>query len=158
MSKYDHIKEPIIRKALEDYKDNIDEKKPDELSLSTYRVDKHWGYEIWLEMNEYFTLKLIHFKKGNKCSLQLHEYKIESIYVIEGEAEVFLEDKDGNWNSKVYGPGSGWSVPLNRRHRVLAKTDFTIIQAQSSHLDDIVRFEDDLNRTSGKIEDEHRKN
>ena len=158
MSKYSDVSDPIIRKALEDYKDKVDSQKPDELSLSTYRVDKHWGYEVWLEMNKHFTLKLIHFKKGNKCSLQLHEYKIESIYVIDGEAEVFLEDEEGNWTSKVYGSGSGWSVPLNRRHRVLAKTDFTIIEAQSSHLDDGVRFEDDLNRPSGKIVIEHEQN
>ena len=155
MSKYDHITDEYIKEALEDYKDKIDAKKPDELSLSTYRVDKPWGYEVWLEMNEFFALKLIHFKQGNRCSLQLHNRKIESVYVISGEAEVFLEDENGELQSKVYGPGSGWSVPLNKKHRVYAKTDFTIIEAQSPHLNDIIRFQDDTNRQSGTIKSEH---
>tara|TARA_E500000331_G_C17206996_1_gene691832 strand:+ start:698 stop:1174 length:477 start_codon:yes stop_codon:yes gene_type:complete len=158
MSKYDHITDEYIKEALEDYKDKIDAKKPDELSLSTYRVDKPWGYEVWLEMNEFFALKLIHFKQGNRCSLQLHNRKIESVYVISGEAEVFLEDDDGVLQSKIYGPGSGWSVPLNKKHRVYAKTDFTIIEAQSPHLNDIIRFQDDTNRQSGTLKSEHEGN
>ena len=155
MSNFDHVKDEVIKKALQDYKGPIDSKKPDELSLSTYRVDKPWGYEIWLEMNEFFTLKLIHFKKGNRCSLQLHKKKIESVYILEGEAEVLLEDDDGIMQSKIYGPGSGWSVPVGKKHRVHAKTDFTLLEAQSSHLDDCVRFQDDANRPSGKISEEH---
>tara|TARA_R110001592_G_scaffold188358_4_gene433544 strand:+ start:16695 stop:17171 length:477 start_codon:yes stop_codon:yes gene_type:complete len=158
MSKFDHITDEYIKEALEDYKDKIDEKKPDELSLSTYRVDKPWGYEVWLEMNEFFALKLIHFKQGNRCSLQLHNRKIESVYVISGEAEVFLEDDNGVLQSKVYGPGSGWSVPLNKKHRVYAKTDFTILEAQSPHLNDIIRFQDDTNRQSGTLKSEHEGN
>lgn len=158
MSKFEHIKDEFIKQAMEDYKDKIDNKKPDELSLSTYKVEKPWGYEIWLEMNEFFALKLIHFKQGNRCSLQLHERKIESVYVIEGEAEVFLENEKGVLESKIYGPGSGWTVPLNKKHRVFAKTDFTILEAQSPHLNDIIRFQDDTNRKSGTIKSEHAKN
>ena len=158
MSKYEHITDNFIKEALEDYKEKIDAKKPDELSLSTYRVDKPWGYEVWLEMNEFFALKLIHFKQGNRCSLQLHERKVESVYVIQGEAEVFLEDENGVLQSKIYGPGSGWTVPLNKKHRVYAKTDFTILEAQSPHLNDIIRFQDDTNRQSGTIKSEHEGN
>ena len=155
MSKYDHIEDEAIRQAMVEYKDKIDEKKPDELSLSDYKVTKPWGYEIWLELNSFYALKLIHFKQGNRCSLQLHERKIESVYVIEGEAEVFLENSEGEMESKIYGPGSGWTVPLNKKHRVYARTDFTILEAQSPHLNDIIRFQDDTNRTSGTVKEEH---
>ena len=34
MSKFDHIKDLFIKEALEEYKDIIDEKKPDKLSVS----------------------------------------------------------------------------------------------------------------------------
>ncbi len=40
MSKYEHIKDDFIRKALEDYKDPIDSEKDHELSLRKYMVDK----------------------------------------------------------------------------------------------------------------------
>jgi mannose-6-phosphate isomerase-like protein (cupin superfamily) len=158
MSKYEHIKDESVRGALEDYKEKIDELKPDELSLSTYKVEKPWGHEVWLEMNEFYALKLIHFKQGNRCSLQLHERKVESVYVLEGEAEVFLENDEGVMESSVYGPGTGWTVPVNKKHRVHAKTDFTILEAQSPHLNDIIRFQDDSNRTSGTIKEEHEGN
>ena len=158
MSKYNHIQDEQIKQTMEDYKDKIDSMKPDELSHSGYKVVKPWGYEVWLELNQYYALKLIHFKKGNRCSLQLHEKKIESIYVIDGEAEVFLEDENGEMQSSIYGPGSGWTVPLNKKHRVYAKTDFTILEAQSPHLNDIIRFQDDTNRGSGTIRKEHEQN
>ena len=58
------------------------------------KVDKRWGHELWLELNEFYAFKLIHMKKGNRCSLQSHEYKIEANYVIEGEAEVLLENDE----------------------------------------------------------------
>ncbi len=158
MLKFEHVKDESIREALRDYKGKIDEKKPDELSLSTYKVEKPWGHEIWLEMNEFYALKLIHFKQGNRCSLQLHERKLESVYVLSGEAEVFLENEEGNMESKVYGPGTGWTVPTGKKHRVYARTDFTILEAQSPHLNDIIRFQDDNQRSSGTIKAEHEGN
>ena len=63
MSRFNHIKDIFIKQALEEYKDKIDNKKPDNLSVSTYRVEKPWGYELWLELNEFYAFKLIHMKK-----------------------------------------------------------------------------------------------
>ena len=54
MSKYKHIEDPLIQKALVDYKDKIDDQKDHELNLSSYRVSKPWGHEIWLELNEFY--------------------------------------------------------------------------------------------------------
>ena len=155
MNKFNHIKDPFIKKALEEYKKPINDAKPDNLSVSTYRVEKPWGYELWLELNEFYAYKLIHMKKGNRCSLQSHDYKIEANYVIEGEAEVLLENDEGIMESKVYKKGMGWTVPLNRKHRVVAKESYTALEVSTPHLNDVVRYEDDTNRKSGKIEKEH---
>ena len=155
MSKFEHIKDSFIKKALEDYKEAIDDAKPDVLSVSNYRVEKPWGYELWLELNEFYAYKLIHMEKGNRCSLQSHDYKIEANYVIEGEAEVLLENDEGIMESKIYTKGMGWTVPLNRKHRVIARESYTALEVSTPHLNDVVRFEDDTNRTSGKIENEH---
>ena len=155
MSKYSHIKDKFIKEALKDYKEAIDSAKPDNLSVSTYRVEKPWGYELWLELNEFYAYKVIHMNKGNKSSLQSHDHKIEANYVIEGEAEVLLENDKGILESRVFKAGSGWTVPLNRKHRVIAKTDYTALEVSTPHLNDVVRFEDDTNRESGKIDSEH---
>ena len=155
MKKFTHIKDKFIREALEDYKEVIDQAKPDDLSISTYRVEKPWGYELWLELNEFYAYKVIHMEKGNRCSLQSHDYKIEANYVIEGEAEVLLENDEGVMESKIYTVGTGWTVPLNRKHRVIARESYTALEVSTPHLNDVVRFEDDTNRISGKIEGEH---
>ena len=155
MSKFKHIADTFIKKALEDYKDKIDEKKDSELGLSQYKVEKPWGHELWLELNESYAFKLIHMKEGNKSSLQSHERKIEANYVIEGTAQVLLEDKNGIMESQIFKAGSGWSVPVRRKHRVIAITDYTALEVSTPHLDDVTRFEDDTSRVSGKIVGEH---
>ena len=145
----------MIKKTLLDYKEKIDDAKDNGLVLSKYRVTKPWGHELWLELNEFYAYKLIHMKKGNQSSLQMHEMKIEANYVIEGEAEVLLEDDNGEMKSHIFSKGSGWVVPRKRKHRVIAKTDYTALEVSTPHLDDVIRFEDDTNRSSGKIEEEH---
>jgi mannose-6-phosphate isomerase len=157
MSKFEHIKDQFIKEALKEYKAPIDAAKPDNLSVSEYRVEKPWGHELWLELNEFYAYKLIHMKKGNRCSLQSHDYKIEANYVIEGEAEVLLENDKGEMESKIYTKGMGWTVPLNRKHRVIARESYTALEVSTPHLNDVVRYEDDTNRESGKIDSEHAK-
>lgn len=155
MSKFDHISDNWIKKALEDYKDKIDAKKPSNLGLSTYTVEKPWGFEKWMELNEFYAYKLIHMKAGNQSSLQLHEKKVEANYVIEGVAEVLLENDEGILESQLFEAGTGWVVPVGRKHRVIAKTDYTAVEVSTPHLDDVVRFQDDTNRPDGKIDSEH---
>lgn len=145
----------LITEALNEYKHLIDSKKENVLSISKYKVIKPWGYEIWLELNEFYAFKLIHMKKGNKSSLQSHEYKIETNYVIEGEAEVLLENDNGELESKIFTVGTGWSIPINKKHRVIAKTDYTALEVSTPHLNDVIRYQDDSNRISGKIKEEH---
>lgn len=149
--------DPWIKEALEQYKDIIDDRKSHRLDVSSYTVDKPWGNETWLELNEYYAFKLIFMKKGCRSSLQLHEKKVETNYVIDGEAEVLLERSDGTMESRIYKKGQGWCVPLNTKHRVIAVTNYTALEVSTAHLNDCVRFQDDANRPSGKIETEHKK-
>ena len=144
-----------VSKALSDYKEKIYERKEHELGLSDYKVTKPWGHELWLELNEFYAYKVIHMKKGFQSSLQMHDMKIEANYVIDGEAEVLLENEEGKMISYVFSKGHGWVVPRKRKHRVIAKTDYTALEVSTPHLDDVIRFEDDTKRESGKIEEEH---
>jgi len=155
MSKYDYIEDDSIREALEEYKEKIDKSKSHKLDISSYRVEKPWGYELWLELNEHYAYKLIHMNKGYKSSLQYHEKKVETNYVIEGKAEVLLENENGEMESRIYGPGEGWCVPLKTKHRVISLESYTALECSTAHLNDCKRFEDDSGRGSGKIEGEH---
>ncbi len=145
----------MIDAVLLDYKEKIDGEKDHELNLSNYKVTKPWGHELWLELNEFYAYKLIHMKEGKQSSLQMHDMKIEANYVIDGTAEVLLEDDNGVLKSHIYSKGTGWVVPRKKKHRVIAKTDYTAMEVSTPHLDDVIRFEDDMKRKSGKIKEEH---
>ena len=57
--------------------------------------------------------------------------------------------------SNIYTAGMGWSVPIGKKHRVIANKDFTVLEVSTPHLNDIIRHEDDSNRISGKLIQEH---
>ena len=153
-NKYQH-NDPFIAESLNEYKDKIDKLKITKTSISNYKIEKPWGYELWLELNEFYVYKLIHFNAGNKGSLQSHEFKFETVFVIDGEAEFLLENENGIMESNIYTAGQGWSVPVNRKHRVISNKDFTLLEVSTPYLNDVIRHEDDYNRNSGKLTVEH---
>tara|TARA_Y100000296_G_C5175748_1_gene259933 strand:+ start:1325 stop:2128 length:804 start_codon:yes stop_codon:yes gene_type:complete len=144
-----------IRICLQDYQQKINAEKSGQLTLSKYKVSKPWGHEVWLELNNFYVYKMIHMKEGYRSSLQSHKFKFESNFVIEGEAEVLLENDNGHMESHFYKAGDGWSVPVGRKHRVIAKTTYTALEVSTPHLDDVIRYEDDTDRQDGKITKEH---
>ena len=59
-------------------------------------VTRPWGKEIWLELNDKYCYKRIYINRGTRTSFQYHNKKLETNYIISGEAEVWLEDDNGN--------------------------------------------------------------
>src|SRR5437867_11222535 len=56
-----------------------------------YRVDKPWGHElIWARTDRYVG-KILHIEAGHVLSLQYHDRKDESIYVLAGEIILRLQ-------------------------------------------------------------------
>ena len=54
-------------------------------------VYKPWGKEEWLELNDRYCYKRIYINSGTRTSFQYHESKLETNYIIEGEAEVWIK-------------------------------------------------------------------
>ena len=48
------------------------------------KIEKPWGYEKLLEVNDNYVVKELFMKEGNSCSLQYHNIKHETFYVING--------------------------------------------------------------------------
>ena len=107
-------------------------------------------------------------KAGNFSSLQSHEVKLETNYVIDGEATVLGGVKApadinatidlNTLSSKNYPVGTGWSVDHRELHRVIANSNYVAIEVSTPELDDVIRWQDKTNRSHGRIEAEHRKN
>ncbi|MBM3308741.1 MAG: cupin domain-containing protein [Candidatus Altiarchaeales archaeon] len=106
-------------------------------------VVKPWGRELWLVVEKEYAGKILEVKKGKRLSLQYHEVKKESMYVLSGHGEFTVggdvfELKEGD----------NVTITINPRevHRVKALSDLRIIEISTPHLDDVVRVEDDYRR------------
>jgi mannose-6-phosphate isomerase len=104
-------------------------------------VDKPWGREIHFAVEDKYAGKILEVKKNHRLSLQYHRRKMETMYVLRGRIRLTLGDE-----TEVVGEGK--SVTLNPliKHRVEALEDSQIIEVSTSHLDDVVRLEDDHGR------------
>ena len=65
------------------------------------RVEKPWGHEIiWAETTNYVG-KLLHINAGHRLSLQYHEVKEETVYVLSGTLYIY----DGEGKITKLNPG-----------------------------------------------------
>src|SRR3989344_605874 len=131
------------------------------LSLQRYvskpfkEVSKPWGKEVWLELNGRYCYKRIYIKAGTRTSYQYHNQKSETNYIIEGTAEVWLENDNGVVEKFVMHEGDFFNVPPPKKHRVIAITDIILQEVSTPEVDDVIRIQDDAGRPDGKIEAEH---
>ena len=133
-------------------------------------VTKPWGREEWLELNEFYCYKRIYINAGHKTSLQYHIEKLETNYLIEGEAILWLAERYAT--GKVHENGHPYYGYRNLKkicmkagefitikplevHRVEAVTDIILQEVSTPHVDDCIRLEDDTNRPHGRIDSEH---
>jgi len=119
-------------------------------------VHKPWGKEEWLALNEFYCYKRIYINSGYKTSYQYHQFKHETNYIIEGTAEVWLENEDGVVEKKILSAGDFFNVKPPKKHRVIAITDIILQEVSTPHVDDVFRIDDEFNRSDGKIESEHK--
>jgi mannose-6-phosphate isomerase-like protein (cupin superfamily) len=124
-------------------------------SESPYVVVKPWGREEWLALNHAYAYKRIYIRAGTRTSLQFHRVKIETNYIIAGEAEVWLQNDAGVLQSRVMRAGEHFTVQPQRTHRVMALSDLILQEVSSPEVDDVVRLEDDAGRGDGRVPSEH---
>jgi mannose-6-phosphate isomerase-like protein (cupin superfamily) len=120
-------------------------------------IYKPWGREDWLELNDKYCYKRIYINAGTKTSYQYHDRKLETNYIIEGTAEIWLENDEGVVEKKIMKAGDFFTVEPPKKHRVIAITDIILQEVSTPEVDDVVRISDDSGRGSGKIEHEHMK-
>lgn len=145
-----------------------------------HKVVKPWGHEVWLQAGTDvypFALKELLLKASNQTSLQVHQFKSETIRVVSGVGQLLYYDQLFDCNryinneytdaelttikqnlkvEQVYA-GSVFHTPPGTIHRMVATTDLIYIEASTTQLDDVIRLEDSSNRPHGRIEAEHDK-
>ena len=119
----------------------------DRFAFEPRRVEKPWGWElIWAETDAYAG-KILFVQAGESLSLQFHNEKDESWYVLEGRAHVQLGAKGERLlEEAVVTAGAAFHFQPGTVHRVRALEDTRILEVSTAHLDDVVRLEDSYGR------------
>jgi mannose-6-phosphate isomerase-like protein (cupin superfamily) len=146
-------------------------------NIETKLVKKHWGQELWIAdgVRTPYASKRILFLAGNRTSLQVHEQKFETNYVLSGvgilyrskqplDVKLFLdkgmtvkevEEYESTFDVIELYEGVIFDVSPGYVHRVVALTDLEFMETSTPELDDVIRLQDDQGRTHGRISYEH---
>lgn len=123
--------------------------QPDELTNDPFskRVEKPWGYEIiWTPEELPYTGKLIHIHADARLSLQVHDQKQESWFLVSGRAKVIWDNADGELIETELEKGKGYSAVIGQRHRLVGITDCDVLEVSTPEIGTTYRLEDDYKR------------
>lgn len=110
------------------------------------KIEKPWGYEILIEHNDRYVMKELKMNKGHKCSIQYHEKKKETVYVLSGKLKVYIGDKLDRLEEIIMKPHDTLTLEPFKIHRMEAVEDSIYLEASTPELDDVVRLKDEYGR------------
>lgn len=116
---------------------------------SSRRIDKPWGYEIWWAHTDLYAGKVLHVDQGHRLSLQYHEQKDESCYLLAGSIRLVKGTSMDDLETVDLGPGACWRNLPGEIHTIEALAPSDVLEASTPQLDDVVRLLDDYGRSEG---------
>ena len=110
-------------------------------------VVKPWGHEtIWAHTDRYVG-KILHVKAGEKLSIQYHERKDETVYLLSGEMKYWVQlPGDTELRDQRLVAGQSFRITPHTIHAIEAVTDIDVLEASTPELDDVVRIKDRYGR------------
>ena len=111
-------------------------------------TEKPWGHELLWAFSERYVGKILHINAGHLLSLQYHNIKHESIYVLSGRMVFRYRNAEGALVDRVMETGEAQQVPTGMVHQFEALDDCDVLEASTPHLDDVVRLQDRYGRVS----------
>jgi mannose-6-phosphate isomerase-like protein (cupin superfamily) len=110
-------------------------------------ITKPWGYEkIWALSDRYIG-KILHINAGHELSVQYHNKKDETAYLLSGEI-IYRVQRNGDdvlddVHLKV---GESYRIIPGTIHQMIAVTDCDVLEVSTPELDDVVRLSDKYGR------------
>jgi len=108
---------------------------------------KPWGREIWFAHTDKYAGKILEVKKGARLSLQYHEKKHETQYLIKGKVLLTIGRNEKRLQKRILKPGEAIEIEPGKIHRlegIAIKSE--IFEVSTPELDDVVKLADDYNR------------
>ena len=109
-------------------------------------IEKPWDKEEVIEINDKYMMKKLTMLKGHRCSLQLHNHKKETIYVLSGKLRIISGPDQDNLTGKIYSEGESITISPGVVHRMEGVEDSIYLEASTPEMDDVVRLVDDYER------------
>jgi mannose-6-phosphate isomerase-like protein (cupin superfamily) len=109
-------------------------------------VSKPWGSELWFAHTDCYAGKILRVRAGCRLSVQYHEAKDETSYVLSGRVIVSQGDSADQLITRELRPGESWRNQPRVVHTLEAVEDAEIIEVSTPQLDDVVRLEDRYGR------------
>ncbi len=125
------------------------------------KVIKPWGYEIIFSPPDLpYAGKIIHINEGKRLSLQIHDKKQESWYLLHGRGKVIWENSKGELIETELAQEQGYTCKIGQRHRLAGITDCDILEVSTPEIGTTYRLEDDYRRLdeTEQMRKEERKN
>jgi mannose-6-phosphate isomerase len=109
-------------------------------------VPKPWGHEtIWAHTDRYVG-KVLHIKAGEALSVQYHERKDETVYLLSGQLIYRVGEQGGELRDVHLRVGEAFRITPGTVHQMEAVTDCDVLEASTPDLDDVVRLSDRYGR------------
>lgn len=109
-------------------------------------IEKPWGKEEVIEINDRYMMKKLTMWKGHRCSIQYHNVKRETIYVLSGQLRIYTGPSVEQLDSRVFVAGETITLTPGVVHRMEAVEDSIYLEASTPEMDDVVRLVDDYKR------------
>jgi mannose-6-phosphate isomerase-like protein (cupin superfamily) len=111
-------------------------------------IKKPWGQEQVIEINDRYMVKKLTMWKGHRCSLQFHNKKQETIYVLSGRLKIYIGQSPQDLSERIYLPHDTITLTPGIIHRMEAVEDSVYLEASTPEMDDVVRLSDDYSRST----------
>lgn len=115
---------------------------------NTTIIEKPWGREEVIEINDKYMVKRLTMWAGHRCSLQYHNIKRETIYVLSGVLKIIQGASQDALTEALYRAGDTITIPPGLVHRMEGVEDSVYLEASTPEMDDVVRLSDDYRRES----------
>ena len=111
-------------------------------------IDKPWGWEEILDLNDRYCIKHLFINGGHRLSKQYHERKSETLILTQGAAQLVLST-DGAEHTLDMETSKPYPITPGTIHRLkgISTPGALILEVSTPELDDVVRLEDDYDRS-----------
>jgi quercetin dioxygenase-like cupin family protein len=90
--------------------------------------------------------KILHINAGQELSVQYHNEKDETVYLLSGEISYRVQSDGGKLEDVRLKVGESFRITPGTVHQMVGMTDCDVLEVSTPELDDVVRLSDRYGR------------